>query len=607
MSRSFVSLSARDLTVAVDAQILLADVELVVASGTRLGLVGPNGSGKTTLLRVLAGRHGAEAGHVVHSPNSATVGYLPQENVPVGGETGQELLARRTGVAAALQELDAATAALATGESSVPADGDASDDDRHATSGDRHAKHEDRHAKHEDRHVQPEDRYATALDRWLSLGGADLEARSAAVLDDLGLPPAVLHREVASLSGGQAARIQLAALLLARFDVFLLDEPTNNLDLTGLDRLERFVSSIDGPVVVVSHDRAFLERTVTAVAEIDDHARTLTRYDGGWQVYLDERDRSRQRAQEAYETYLAKKKDLVEQARREEEWSAKGTRSAKRSGERDKHIRHAHIQGAQRTGARARKTKDELDRLETVDKPWQGWDLRLHIADVGKSSTEVASLTGAVVERGFDASGTADIARDVRGAVTAAGFRLGPVDLQVNRGERVALVGPNGSGKTTLLHALLGRLPLTEGEQRLGPAVVVGEISQDRDLFAGSASLLDGFMAATGAVVVSEARSALAKFGLGAEHVVRPPESLSPGERTRATLATLQSRGVNLLVLDEPTNHLDMPAIEQLEQAVATYEGTLLLVTHDRRLLAGVGCERTFELNDGKVLAQELR
>ena len=540
MSASLATLTAHGLTVAVGPRTLLHGVDLAVAPGTTLGLVGPNGSGKSTLLRVLAGRLAPEAGRVQVTPPTSTVGYLPQEPQPRDGETGNDLLARRTGVAAAQRELDAGTAALAGGEPGADA------------------------------------RYSAALDRWLALGGADLDARVGAVADRVGLPTAVLAQPVATLSGGQAARLQLAALLLARFDVFLLDEPTNDLDLDGLAQLEEFVTELTAPVVVVSHDRAFLERTITGVAEIDEHALSLTRYDGGWLAYLDERATSRRHAEEAHQLYTDRRDVFVDRARRQREWALKGARAAKRSGERDKFIRHNMVQDAQQNAGRAKKIERELARLAVVDKPWEGWDLRLQIADTERSGDVVVRLDDAVIERGD--------------------FRLGPLSLEVRWGERVAIVGRNGSGKTTLLDALLGRLPLAAGSRWMGPRVVVGEISQGRDAFAGAATLLAGFQAATGVVAVSESRSVLAKFGLSAEHVERAPESLSPGERTRATLAMLQAVGVNLLVLDEPTNHLDLPAIEQLEQALATFAGTLLLVTHDRQLLDAVAPDRLIDL-----------
>jgi ATPase subunit of ABC transporter with duplicated ATPase domains len=210
-----------------------------------------------------------------------------------------------------------------------------------------------------------------------------------------------------------------------------------------------------------------------------------------------------------------------------------------------------------------------------AQKPWEGWDLHLELAPSRRSGDVVARLVDAVVERGT--------------------FRLGPISLEVAWADRLAIVGPNGSGKTTLLRALLGELPLASGERWMGPGVVVGELDQGRRRFLTDEPLIAAFTKASG-LLVQPARSLLAKFGLTAEHVERPAASLSPGERTRATLALLMAAGANCLVLDEPTNHLDLPAIEQLEQALDDYEGTLLLVTHDRRLLEALAITRTLQL-----------
>ena len=206
----------------------------------------------------------------------------------------------------------------------------------------------------------------------------------------------------------------------------------------------------------------------------------------------------------------------------------------------------------------------------------------MEIAAAPRAGAVVAVLRGAVVERGD--------------------FRLGPVDLQVDRGDRVAVTGANGSGKSTLLGALLGRLPLLAGSVSLGPGVVVGEVDQARGLFLGDRPLLSAFALVEPDLVTAEVRTLLAKFGLKAAQVMRPAATLSPGERTRAALALLQARGVNLLVLDEPTNHLDLPAIEQLEQSLETYQGTLLLVTHDRRMLDVMRIDRRLEVVGGSVV-----
>jgi ATPase subunit of ABC transporter with duplicated ATPase domains len=230
----------------------------------------------------------------------------------------------------------------------------------------------------------------------------------------------------------------------------------------------------------------------------------------------------------------------------------------------------------EKQAAKVRVTEKALDRLEQVDKPWEGWNLQLEIASAPRSGAVVARLTDAVVRRGE--------------------FVLGPIDLEIGWAERVAVLGPNGAGKTTLLGALLGRIPLERGAQWLGPGVVIGEIDQARQQLSGPESTLSAFVRAAELNRQQDARSLLAKFGLGIEHVERAASLLSPGERTRAVLALLMARGVNCLVLDEPTNHLDLPAIEQLEQALDTFPGTIILVTHDRRLLDAVRIDRRVEV-----------
>jgi ATPase subunit of ABC transporter with duplicated ATPase domains len=260
----------------------------------------------------------------------------------------------------------------------------------------------------------------------------------------------------------------------------------------------------------------------------------------------------------------------------------KGVRNARRKAtDPDKNVKAYRAESSEKQAAKARQTDRRIERLEVVAEPRKEWELRMEIAAAPRAGAIVAALRGAVVRRGP--------------------FTLGPVDLQVDWADRMAITGPNGSGKTTLLGALLGRIPLDEGHAALGPGVIVGEVDQARGLFLGGESLLDAFRSAAPGQLPEEARTLLAKFGLGAAHVLRPAGTLSPGERTRAVLALLQARGVNLLVLDEPTNHLDLPAIEQLEAALESYPGTLLLVTHDRRMLAAVTTSRHVSVDGGKV------
>ncbi|MCK7622734.1 ATP-binding cassette domain-containing protein [Streptomyces sp. RS10V-4] len=542
------TLVAKDLAAGHGERVLFSGLDLVVAPGDVIGLVGANGAGKSTLLRILAGLTPPEQGGLALSPPTATVGHLPQEPDRRSGESVRAFLARRTGVAAAQRALDTTTEALAEGRPGA------------------------------------DDAYATALERWLALGAADLDERAEETAAQLGLAVS-LDQPMTTLSGGQAARASLASLLLSRYDVFLLDEPTNDLDLDGLERLETFVTGLRAGTVLVSHDREFLARTVTRVLELDLAQQQVNTYGGGYTAYLEERERARRHARERYEEYADTKAALETRAHTQRNWMEKGVRNARRKApDNDKIARKGRVEATEKQAAKAKQTQRMIERLEVVEEPRKEWELRMEIAAAPRAGAVVATLRRAEVRRGD--------------------FRFGPVDLQIDWADRVAITGPNGSGKSTLLAALLGRLPLDSGAAALGPGVVVGEIDQARGLlFAGDGgtSLMDAFRAAVPDLAPADVRTLLAKFGLKAAHVLRPARTLSPGERTRAALALLQGRGVNLLVLDEPTNHLDLPAIEQLESALASYPGTLLLVTHDRRMLSAVHTTRRIEVAAGRI------
>jgi ATPase subunit of ABC transporter with duplicated ATPase domains len=529
-------------------------LDLTVAPGDVVGIVGANGAGKSTLLRLLARIDEPQAGTITLAPADAFVGWLPQEHERLAGETVAEYIARRTGCAEATREMDAAAAAL--GDPSLAAAG-----------------------------VDPADVYSTALDRWLASGAADLDERLPVVLADLGLDlggtPAA-EATMTSLSGGQAARVGLAALLLSRFDIVLLDEPTNDLDLDGLERLEAFVRGIRGGVVLVSHDREFLARCVTRVLELDLAQGSNRVFGGGYDSYLEERATARRHQREKYDEFADKKADLVSRARTQREWSSQGVRNAmKKSPDNDKIRRKAATESSEKQAQKVRQMESRIARLEEVEEPRKEWQLEFTIGSAPRSSSVVSTLSSAVYTQGS--------------------FTLGPVSLQVNAGERVGITGPNGAGKSTLLRALLGTQAPDTGTASLGASVQIGEIDQARSLLVGTQPLAWAFEELVPSLASGEVRTLLAKFGLKADHVTRPVDELSPGERTRAGLALLQARGVNVLVLDEPTNHLDLPAIEQLEQALESYDGTLLLVTHDRRMLATVQTDRQWRVEGGLV------
>lgn len=419
---------------------LFEGLDLTVAPGDVVGVVGVNGAGKSTLLRILAGDLNPLDGVVNIAPADGFVGWLPQEHERVPGETVAAYIARRTGCTAATLAMEAAAEALAD----PAADADA---------------------------------YSTALDHWLATGAADLDERLPAVLADLGFDADAVRPEstlMTALSGGQAARVGLAALILSRFDIVLLDEPTNDLDLDGLARLEEFVRELRGGVVLVSHDREFLSRTVTRVLELDLAQNRTTVYGGGYESYLEEREVARRHRREEYDEFAEKKADLVARARTQREWSSQGVRNAMRKApDNDKNRRRAQSESSEKQAQKVRQMESRIARLEEVEEPRKEWTLQFSIGAAPRSSSVVATLDNAVVRQGD--------------------FVLGPVSLQVNAGERIGITGPNGAGKSTLLRLLLGRRQPDDGRASMGANVAIGEIDQVRSVFTGPDRLVDRF------------------------------------------------------------------------------------------------------------------
>ncbi|WP_216694258.1 ABC-F family ATP-binding cassette domain-containing protein [Dietzia psychralcaliphila] len=546
------TLTARGLGASRGARTLFDGLDLVVAEGDVWGLTGPNGAGKSTLLHALAGEPDAEmSGTITVSPPHATVGLLRQEVERRDDEVVRDFLHRVTGVADAQEHMDTLAQQMADSDSAA-------------------------------------DAYGDALEKWLALGGGDLDERIPVTAARLGLDRTVLTLPMAALSGGQAARVNLSAVLLSQYEILLLDEPTNDLDLAGLAVLEEFMRTERRPMVVVSHDREFLARCVTGIVELDSAQRQITVFDGGYESYLAERALARQRAREAYEEYSGRVGQLKDRMQTQKTWLDKGVRNTMRKSggkdaERDKHIRNRAGQRSEKQAAKISQTERAMDRLDVIEEPRKEWELQMEIATAPRSGSVVAVLSEAVVRRGD--------------------FVLGPVTVQIDAGDRVLISGSNGSGKSTLLGLVAGdRLPDT-GRATTGAGVAAGRVDQARSEFGGPEPLLDTFCVAADPAGLdpTEGRTLLAKFGLSGEHVARSCASLSPGERTRAALALLQQRGVNLLVLDEPTNHLDLAAIEQLEQAVEAFDGTVLLVTHDRRMRMGFRVNRELLVESGAV------
>lgn len=518
---------------------LFAGLNLVVSGNQKVGLSGPNGAGKSTLLAILAGAADpavAVDGSFELSPADASIGYLTQE-VERGEESAAEFIERRTGVRDATASMDELAEALGSADVG--------------------------------------DKYSDALEAWLALGGADYEQRLAEVTETLGLQE-FLNVPTSGLSGGQAARVNLAVILLSQHDLLLLDEPTNDLDAQGLALLEEYVSTDPRPMMVVSHDREFLARTITDMVELDSAQESITVFHGGYDAYVLERARARQRAREAYEEYAAKREKLGERIQTQKTWLDKGVKNAlKKAPDNDKILRNRSGARSEKQAGKIAQSERAIERLTEVPEPRKEWVLHLELPDAPRSGQVVSVLHDEVVQLGEKT--------------------FGPWTVQLNYGDRVLIRGANGAGKTTLVRALCR-------EESLGSAVALGSIDQLRGLLDQDVDLMTVFSTYLPAFQDAELRTLLAKFGLVKSQVIgRAARSLSPGERTRALMALLQAIPTNFLVLDEPTNHLDVAAIEELERALQDYRGTVLLVSHDRRMVDSFRATRVLTVVDGRI------
>jgi ATPase subunit of ABC transporter with duplicated ATPase domains len=366
----------------------------------------------------------------------------------------------------------------------------------------------------------------------------------------------------------------LAAIDAARADVLLLDEPANHLDGDGLRRLRAALLARTGGVVLVAHDRALLGAVCDRVVELDPHTGTARTWAGGWDAFERERARGRTQALAEHERALAERTRLTRLARDARQRSAQGQRRARDGSEPDKSLRRLYHESAQGSDRLAGQLRRKGERVRVPPRPWQPKDAHLTFVGPERTAGVTAGLHGAVLRRGT--------------------FALGPLELEIADGERVLLAGPNGSGKSTVIAALAGRLEPAAGRAHRH---AVHEVGQARTtLLAGDGPLI-AVVRATAGLDERAARAALAAIGLDADAAQRPVATLSPGERTRAELATATAAGARLLALDEPTNHLDIDALEALESALEDWPGALVVATHDARLREALRIDRVIELH----------
>jgi ATPase subunit of ABC transporter with duplicated ATPase domains len=529
-------LQASDLTKAYDGAPLFDGLSFVLGDGERAGLVGPNGVGKSTLLRLLAGVDRPDRGAVATGA-AERIGWLAQE-APDAGTTLGELLGAGLGELWTVRgELHALLARLAEGDTTPGT---------------------------LERYGQVQERF-DALGGW-ALDAALDEARRALAIDHLD-PATPLGR----LSGGEQARALLAGTLLAGPTVLLLDEPTNHLDGDGLVWLEGWLRGFAGTVVVVSHDRAFLDAVVGCILELESGG-TLTRYEGGYSDHRAERERRRAKLALDYEAQEKRRRRLEADIATTRRQAQHTERTVSRAAA-PKLKRYAK-KVARKAKAREGRLQRELEGDRAVTLPAERPTLRLRLEDHGRGRRRIAALRG------------------VRSRALVG------VDLTLHRGDRVAVTGPNGAGKTTLLEVLSGVLVPAAGTVELAGAVRV--LPQTPMALPADERVVD-WLRAQASLDEGAARTLLGAFALDTAAAHRPLGRLSPGERARVHMAAMVASGAELLLLDEPTNHLDPETLEAVEAALRAFSGTIVTVSHDRAFLEGLGVTRRIEVRDGQV------
>jgi ATP-binding cassette subfamily F protein 3 len=513
--------------------VILDAIEASIALGDRIGLVGPNGAGKTTLLRLAAGRDEPDSGTVQRKRN-LSIGLLSQESH--FDETFMAAPDLRTAVRAGAAHLDAMAEQLAAFER-----------DGHVTDA----------------------RYADLQHRYETLGGYTLDLRVDAALSGLGFGPDEWTKAPTAMSGGEQTRATLARLVIADPDLLLLDEPTNHLDLDALEWLEDHLRRRAGSLLVASHDRAFLDATVTRVWELRD--RRLTAFRGDYSAYhrqREERDALAVKTAGTWEEQVARERELIQRYRSHRKFSKQ----------------HEHEARLERLLAERQEAPKASRKLTLPQGSLAG-------AGPTRSGEIVVRVEGLAVGylpgRGNDALEPRTVAR--------VPF------LAAQRGDRIGIVGPNGAGKTTLLRTIAGELPPLDGRLTFGHNVSLGYLAQLRDAAIAGTTVLDALLEAI-PVTQGEARAYLARFLFRGDDAFKEVRSLSGGERSRLELALLGIQPSNLLLLDEPTNHLDIPAREAIEAFMRESSATLIVVSHDRRLLETV-CDRLWVVGDGAAVA----
>jgi ATP-binding cassette subfamily F protein 3 len=535
-------LTAHHITKTYIIQPILEDVSFSIGNNDRLGLIGPNGSGKTTLMRILAGLERPDSGTVVFTRPNLRVGYLAQGMEFAPDETIQSSLSLHTVSEVALE---AEIVTLASALASNPSDS----------------------------HVQA--RYDSAIDQISSLQSLP------AILAPLGLADLPLDTPIRHLSGGQKTRLMLARVLLEEPQLLLLDEPTNHLDIAMLEWLEEWLARFSGSALIVSHDRAFLDHTVTSILELDSNTHGIKSYAGNYADYLEQKLAEREKQAQAYQDQQDELAQLRSAAAH-----IRGLTKMKKGGKADSGDKFAKgyfgNRATKNVAGRAKHIEARIEKIlseERIEKPKASWQMKLDFGAPAHQSKDV--LVTENLSIGYDQPFLTDL------------------NLSIRAGQRIALTGPNGAGKTTLIRTIAGTLPPLAGSLKLGATVKLGYMAQEQELLHPQRNSLQTIQSVA-PFNETEARNFLHYFLFKGDDSLRATRELSFGERARLQLALLVAQGCTFLLLDEPINHLDIPSRARFEESLANFKGTILAIVHDRYFIERFA-SAVWTVKEGKV------
>lgn len=538
-------LRVEDVSKSYNGKDVLNNISFSLDEGEKAGIIGLNGIGKTTLLKIIAGDEKPDSGKIIRDKNSL-VGYFKQEfKISEEDRDIISFIKNFIGIDVIEKQMNEAEKAMKTDESKIQ-------------------------------------EFCDLQEEYMRLDGYNIDYKLDQILSGLGLDNTIKEKKISELSGGQKEKVMLAAILLKGTDLLLLDEPTNNLDIKSMNWLEKYLKNNNSPMLIVSHDRKFLDDVITKVMEIDFYTRNVKEYPGNYSEYKKFKEDEQNAELRKYNEQQEKIGELRKSITQKKEWAQRGNKQG--VSDNDKYTRGYIRDRSQGLASNAKKIEVQINQMDKIERP--KIKNKLHIDIKGENTKGNKNIETRNLVSGYE-----------------NGFKNEPVTTSIEYGDRLVIMGNNGSGKSTFLRTLIGKQKPISGEQNIGSGVKIGYLAQDtkentnetiEDYFKKSinyASLEDKSLIYT----------VLKQFNFDYEEGAKKYSMLSPGERTRLKLAIFSMQDINTLVLDEPTNHLDIEALEAIEEVLKDFDGTVIAISHDREFIKNISPTKILKFSNGKV------